>query len=471
MKKNILFLMLIVVNYAFTQITLAPFSPTLNQFNFGNEIDAFNNQIVCTASNSFEMTMGKLFIFEKTGSGLVQTNSFQPLDGIPSDSYGKSISINNDFIAIGSPFNDQLATNSGAIYLYRKTNGVWAFFQKIIAFDGLAEDYFGFKVKIYNNQLFVVATGDEPTGQNSSDNNGSVYVYNFDGTTWNFSQKLAIATTNQLGKLIDIENDKLLVSGGTISNSNTTIYTFLKNGNNWTFNTNLNPSSVNPVEIKSFSLNNGILFLISRDQNLIQSIKNYTFNTTNWSFNSSINLPSTISDSRMTNIKVKNDVMLIGATEYTLQVSRKSPIFYFKKVNSNWVLQQTLYGNGNAGSDDYFGNSIAISDNLVAIGAPSESSSLPYGKAYTFDTNLSISSNEKLLNAIYPNPTNDVIYFNDELFNEVKTVELYQLDGKLIQQLNTSNKSISLKSFQSGIYVLKLTFSDQSFITKKIIKQ
>ena len=43
------------------------------------------------------MSLSKVFVFEKINGGLVQTNFFQPLDGIPSDGYGISVSIDNNF--------------------------------------------------------------------------------------------------------------------------------------------------------------------------------------------------------------------------------------------------------------------------------------------------------------------------------------------------------------------------------------
>lgn len=73
---------------------------------------------------------------------------------------------------------------------------------------------------------------------------------------------------------------------------------------------------------------------------------------------------------------------------------------------------------------------------------------------------------------VYPIPTNDVIFINNETNNnEVLHANLVDINGKLIAnyELTGNNKSISLNDFQPGYYFLKLTGNNTNLV-KKIIK-
>lgn len=67
---------------------------------------------------------------------------------------------------------------------------------------------------------------------------------------------------------------------------------------------------------------------------------------------------------------------------------------------------------------------------------------------------------------IYPNPTADVLYFNDN----VKTAELYSLSGSLIWKRNDDVKSVSLRSLgiAPGLYLVRLG-SDNGTRTERVI--
>ncbi|MBK9224637.1 MAG: FG-GAP repeat protein [Flavobacterium sp.] len=73
--------------------------------------------------------------FKLTNDELLQTDVLYPSDALTSDNFGASISIQNDFIAIGSPNHDANSNNSGAVYLYKRANNIWELIQKITAIE------------------------------------------------------------------------------------------------------------------------------------------------------------------------------------------------------------------------------------------------------------------------------------------------------------------------------------------------
>lgn len=70
---------------------------------------------------------------------------------------------------------------------------------------------------------------------------------------------------------------------------------------------------------------------------------------------------------------------------------------------------------------------------------------------------------------IYPNPTSDLIQINSKV--GVINVEVFDSAGRLLKTIPVQNQSISTKDMEKGAYILKLNFSDNTAISKKLIKK
>lgn len=72
--------------------------------------------------------------------------------------------------------------------------------------------------------------------------------------------------------------------------------------------------------------------------------------------------------------------------------------------------------------------------------------------------------------AIYPNPTNDKIYFDKS--ERLTRIEVYDLSGKIISaHMIASNNFISVSNLSPGLYLAKAIFSDGQIVTAKIVKK
>jgi hypothetical protein len=74
----------------------------------------------------------------------------------------------------------------------------------------------------------------------------------------------------------------------------------------------------------------------------------------------------------------------------------------------------------------------------------------------------------------YPNPVNDILYLDTEVFKNSNKidVQIFDINGKLVHvsNLNESLKSVNVKELKSGMYFIKLN-DDKNIYTTKIIKQ
>ena len=72
--------------------------------------------------------------------------------------------------------------------------------------------------------------------------------------------------------------------------------------------------------------------------------------------------------------------------------------------------------------------------------------------------NTSINENGLSNLTIYPNPTSDQITIDIKGYNGVVNVEVYDLQGRLLE--TTTNTIVSLKKHAKGIYVLKVSYGE-----------
>ena len=472
--KKITLPLLFVFYIGFSQ-SLVPFYPTdqASGSDFGSKVDVFDNEILVSSSTellSNPASIGKVYLFNKVDNELEQTNSFYPNDALSSDEFGASLSIRDGFIAIGSPFHDANLENSGAVYLYHKVGGSYQLMQKITAADTRENDNFGSFVKIYNNQLFISAAGDEPDLQDINTNNGSVYVYSLIGNVWTFSEKITHDNSLHFGQKVEAENNTIVIAWDYPNGpeaSQYILYTYAWDNSHWAYE-NSHYYLYTQQGNNDFSLSNNELFVLITDPNSPNKIIFYSKVGNEWVGISEYDMGP---DNILTKIKVNNNTMFLGSTQYTLQTERNFPVRIFKRNGNYWNQQLTIHGTGPTGLDDYFGSAIASQGNSVIIGAPKEGPLLLSGKAYYLDmATLNADVFEKKSSQVYPNPTQNVVHIETNNSSAINSVNVYTVSGNLIYSNNLNTTEVSLENVAQGIYFMKVKFENNTEETFKIIR-
>ncbi len=119
---------------------------------------------------------GRAYVFERSGPGSPwgQAQELMPPNGY-SDTFGASVAVSGDWIAIGASTDDQKATDAGSVRMYHRASlGSWIEQPKLLAADGTAADEFGDAVEMHGGRLVVGAYRD--TFGNKTDS-GSAYVF------------------------------------------------------------------------------------------------------------------------------------------------------------------------------------------------------------------------------------------------------------------------------------------------------
>ena len=139
---------------------------------------------------------GAAYLFTRaTGGGWTQTAKLQPPDLPAGATFGRAVSIDAGFAAVGAPVPGpfglpQPPTDPGYVYVFaREASGAWTQTQRLTGDDSVNGDFFGGAVDLLGGRLAVGANQDQDAGPVT----GAVYVFEQGGVAFAQTDKLVPA--------------------------------------------------------------------------------------------------------------------------------------------------------------------------------------------------------------------------------------------------------------------------------------
>jgi FG-GAP repeat len=159
---------------------------------FGNSVSISGTNAIIGASNktiSGNGNQGKAYIFSLSAGSWVQIGSgITASDGTFADNFGLSVSINGDYAIVGSPSRTVNGnSNQGKVYVFYFNGSTWIQQASLIATDGSSSDFLGFPVSISGNYAIIGASS-KTISANSGQ--GAAYIYQNVNGTWLQLQKV-----------------------------------------------------------------------------------------------------------------------------------------------------------------------------------------------------------------------------------------------------------------------------------------
>jgi len=227
-------------------------------------------------------------------------------DGAANDNFGGRVSIDGDYSIVSAYRDDDNGADSGSAYIFVKNGASWSQMQKLTAPDGAAGDLFGSSVSISGDYAVVGAS-----------NKGAAYVFRRDSNIWVFEAKLisADAPSNGFGISVSISGSYIAV--GAVGGFNNSAYIFARQGATW-----------------------------SQMAKLVAS-------------------DGESGDSFGSSLAISGSYLIIGA--YSDDSNKGSAYLFYKNESNLWIESAKLTAS-DGHSTDYFGISVAISDNYAVVG-------------------------------------------------------------------------------------------------------
>lgn len=295
--------------------------------------------------DDIESQSGAVYVFQESGSGWNFAQKLKASDPAFGTALGEALAASGSWMVAATPhdFPTGGGIAKGSAHVYQLQGGVWQHAQKVVPSDSASvfQEYFGFSVALRGNRMVIGEQFDNTLAVHA----GSAYVFELQGATWVEVAKV-YALDNEVsglfGYAVAIDGERLVIGApfqdnGTTSNSNRgAAYVFERVGANWL-----------------------------QTQKLVA--------------NDSVN-----GDAFGLSIAVSGDVILVGTENHEHSPGLKGAVYVFTRQGGTFVQTQELSTQDNENGDALAGH-IAIEGNLAAVSAAGDDDLALYsGSAYVF---------------------------------------------------------------------------------------
>jgi hypothetical protein len=261
--------------------------------------------------------------------------------------------------------------------------------QKLLASDGAEADSFGKSVAICGDTAVIGADyGDE-----NAYNSGSAYIFRFDGSSWVEETKLFASDGEEydyFGNSVAIFGDTAVI-GAHWDDGKGSAYIFRFDGIDWIEEAKLIASDgeINDSFACSAAVfgDSVLVGAYCADPNGINSGAAYVyrFNGSNWVEEDKLVAPDGASGEYFGNsVAIYDDTIVIGAYQDDDNGNNSGSAYIFRFDGSNWNKEAKLTASDSA-SYDFFGNSVAVFNDTVVVGAyDDDDNGNSSGSAYVF---------------------------------------------------------------------------------------
>ena len=90
---------------------------------------------------------------------------------------------------------------------------------------------------------------------------------------------------------------------------------------------------------------------------------------------------------------------------------------------------------------------------------------------YSENCNYTLNVNDKIISnsiRIFPNPSDETVFIDTKIL--LKKIEIFSSSGNKLDEFNSNLKSLSLKNYKTGMYIIRI-HSDKGVTSIKLIKK
>ena len=252
---------------------------------FGNSVSLFGDRALIGAFDDDDKgsSSGSAYVFDFDGTNWIETLKLTASDGAAIDYFGDSVSLWGDFAIVGARADDDDGANSGSAYVFAYNGTTWNEAIKLTASDAAADDNFGWSVSMGKGRAVVGAHRNDDDGNDS----GAAYVFEFTGKTWVESQKLTASDASfgdNFGWSVSISENRVLI--GAVGDSENgsgsgSAYIFEYDGISWNESQKLTASDAATGDRFAMAVslveNRALIGAVGNDDNGSQSGSAYLF--------------------------------------------------------------------------------------------------------------------------------------------------------------------------------------------------
>ena len=330
--------------------------------NFGFSVSVSGDTAVVGAFHK-DNGKGEVYVFTRSGSTWSQQGTLTAVDAAAGDYFGTTVSISGDTAVVGASYKDNF---KGAAYVFTRSGSTWSQQAKLTAVDAAANDYFGYSVSASGDMVVVGAYLKDT-------NKGAAYVFVRSGSTWSQQARLNSsdpAANDYFGYSVSGSGDTVVVGAYLKDSARGAAYIFTRSGSAWSQQARLTPSDAvagdNFGRSVSIIGDTVVVGAYGKDGGKGAAYV-FTRSGSAWSQQAKlIAADAAAGDYFGFSVSLSDNKAVVGAY---LKDSFKGAAYVFTRSGSVWS-QQAKLTVGDSAVNDYFGYSVSVSGDKVAVGAP-----------------------------------------------------------------------------------------------------
>ncbi len=371
-------------------------SDGINNDKFGYSVSVSGDTAVVGAPDASQSgtDSGSAYVYRYIDGQWIEETELIPSDGGAYDEFGLSVAISGDTVIVGDYQEDGVAEpSSGSAYVFVRNNGVWSQQQKLRALDSDFYGYFGYSVAIEGDTAVIGAYGDDPSASTSV-NTGAVYVFERTGGIWSQTAKLTAPVVNtapSLGISVAISNHTIVAGAmgdNGIDAESGSAYVFVQENGIWGQQAKLaadDGATGDRFGVRVAVLGDEVLVAADYDNDQgNHSGSVYVFSRTNgvWSQDAKLLPTDGVADGHFgRGLAINGDRYFIGADQDAEFGAFAGSAYLFERQGEIYVEVEKLV-NSQDTSYAYFGADLAVSNDQLIVGSYLDATK---GAAYVFD--------------------------------------------------------------------------------------
>ncbi|MEM9489550.1 MAG: hypothetical protein AAGC55_10425, partial [Myxococcota bacterium] len=359
---------------------------------------------------------GAVHIFERVGAEWQETQAVTASSGSPLDRFGTYVALDPmaETLVVGAPGDGDNGSIAGAAYVFIRTAEGWLEQGKLLASDGQSGDEFGISAQVIGDVIFVGAFRGDLTGMDA----GAVYAFERRDGSWSEIQIITPTDPtpfHNFGISVTVDSGDPLVGGAPDTviigaqhdNSNGgyagAAYVFGRvddgpgESRQWVEQSKLLASdgAVDDHFATSIALSGERVLVGARYHDLLGNNAGTAYVLVRgdggvWTEEAKL-LPSDglAGDLFAMDVALSGDIAVLGSRGHdTDNGFNAGSVYVFTRGDDGWTEAERLDADAGSGGD-LFGDAVAISGGVIAIGAPMRDSAPPdpvadRGVAYIF---------------------------------------------------------------------------------------
>jgi hypothetical protein len=197
------------VGWTESQKLTAPVPAASDQFGYSMDMDDQRIAIGSPYRDTAYYDAGAVFLFTAGTSNWVYETELTSASAYYSDDLGYDVAIDGSNVVAGVPYDDDMGNQTGCVVLFHEMGGVWSEQTTLYSPSPTDYEYFGTRVDVQDRVLVVGVENADVDGTDS----GVVYSFLQRGPAWYFDQPLgssSAAASDHFGTSVALDDFRLL---------------------------------------------------------------------------------------------------------------------------------------------------------------------------------------------------------------------------------------------------------------------